>query len=151
MVAGRVYVASSWRNEYQPLVVAHLRDSGFEVYDFKNPGPGDNGFHWSEISPTWQSWGPEEYREALTHPLAENGFATDMDALVDADAVVLVQPCGRSAYLELGWAIGAGKLGIVLLSEAIEPELMNKMATVCLSLDEVCAALAAVGALPGDG
>lgn len=141
MVAGRVYVASSWRNEHQPSVVDHLRRNGFEVYDFRNPQPGDNGFHWSEISPTWQSWGPEEYREALQHPLAENGFATDMGALVAADAVVLVQPCGRSAHLELGWAIGAGKLGIVLLSEAIEPELMNKMATVCLSLDEVCEAL----------
>ncbi len=136
-----VYVASSWRNEHQPGVVEHLKCQGFKVYDFRNPAPGDNGFHWSEIDPRWESWGPAEYCEALHNPLAERGFATDMWALNNADAVVLVHPCGRSAHLELGWGIGAGKLGIVFIPEAIEPELMNKMATVCVSLDEVCEAL----------
>lgn len=31
----RVYVATSWRNEFQPGVVAALREDGHEVYDFK--------------------------------------------------------------------------------------------------------------------
>ena len=30
----RVYVASSWRNEHQPIVVSCLRDAGYQVYDF---------------------------------------------------------------------------------------------------------------------
>lgn len=29
----RIYVASSWRNTYQPGVVAALREAGHEVYD----------------------------------------------------------------------------------------------------------------------
>lgn len=36
----KIYVASSWRNQYQPEVVATLRAVGHEVYDFKNPRPG---------------------------------------------------------------------------------------------------------------
>lgn len=33
----RIYVASSWRNKYQPEVVAALRKAGHKVYDFRNP------------------------------------------------------------------------------------------------------------------
>ena len=33
----RIYVASSWRNKYQPEVVAALRKAGHGVYDFRNP------------------------------------------------------------------------------------------------------------------
>ena len=32
-----IYVASSWRNEHQPAVVAALRESGHEVYDMTTP------------------------------------------------------------------------------------------------------------------
>src|SRR3990167_11445619 len=105
----RVYVASSWRNPNQPAVVDHLRSEGHEVYDFRNPRPGDTGFHWSEIDEDWQRWDVVAFREALGHPIAEAGDAADFDAMRLADAFVLVMPCGRSAHLELGWAIGAGK------------------------------------------
>lgn len=137
-----IYVASSWRNARQPEVVAGLRELGFDTFDFRNPSDGEHGFHWSEIDPAWQEWTPESYRQRLTHPLAKVGFAKDMDALREADAVVLVNPCGRSAHLEIGWALGAGKPGIILLSDG-EPELMYKMATaICTSIEEVYAALA---------
>ncbi len=100
----KIYVASSWRNDIQPHVVEALRKAGHEVYDFKNPRPGDNGFHWSDIDPDWQDWTPEQFIEGLRHPIAASGFASDMDALRDCDACVLVLPCGRSAHLEAGWA-----------------------------------------------
>ncbi len=133
----KIYVASSWRNARQPEVVAVLRADGHQVYDFRNPGPGDHGFHWSEIDPEWKDWSPEEYRERLAHPLAETGFRSDMDALKAADCVVAVQPFGRSAALELGWACGAGKETFLLLDSG-EPELMVKMVRhVCVSLEEV--------------
>lgn len=133
----KIYVASSWRNQLQPSVVTQLRSAGHEVYDFKNPEPGDNGFHWSEIDPDWKSWGQEEFRSALNHPVAESGYGKDFDAMEWADAFVLVMPCGRSAHLELGWAIGAGKPAYILLDDG-EPELMYRMATVlCVSIEEV--------------
>jgi len=49
-----IYVASSWRNTHQPSVVAALREAGHDVYDFRNPRPGDHGFHWSMIDPDWK-------------------------------------------------------------------------------------------------
>lgn len=136
----KVYVASSWRNETQPPVVVALREDGHEVYDFRNPSghEGDCGFAWAGIESRWQEWTPDEYIAALDHPSARSGFAADMRALRAADAVVLVQPCGVSAALEFGWALGAGKYGIVLVPGIREPELMFKMAhRLATSIDHV--------------
>jgi len=132
----KIYVASSWRNDRQPAVVEALRDAGHDVYDFRNPEPGDNGFHWSEIDPDWQSWSPERFRDCLEHPIAQDGFAKDMTALASCEVCVLVQPCGISAHLELGWAVGAGKRTAVLLADG-EPELMYRMVDqMVLSIEE---------------
>lgn len=120
----KIYVASSWRNLLQPAIVSMLRNCGHEVYDFRNPAPGQNGFSWREIHPNWEQWTPQQYREALKHPIAELGFKFDMDALKACDACVLVLPSGRSASFEFGWAIGNGKRGAVVMFERCEPELM---------------------------
>ena len=125
----RIYLASSCRNPHQPSVLAVLRAAGHDVFDFRNPAPDNDGFRWSEIDPAWQEWTPEQYRSALAHPIAERSFKFDMDALRACDACVLVLPCGRSAHLELGWAVGAGKLTFILQLEPQEPELMAKMCT----------------------
>lgn len=120
----KIYVASSWRNKIQPSVVTDLRWCGHEVYDFRNPAPGDSGFSWREIHPDWEDWTPQQYREALEHPIAKRGFDFDMNALRDCDACVLVLPSGRSASWEFGWALGNGKRGAVVMLEKCEPELM---------------------------
>ncbi len=134
----KVYVASSWRNLAQPGVVQALRRLGHHVYDFRNPREGDNGFHWSEIDPEWKSWNGHQYIEALKHPIAESGFKSDFDAMQWADTFVLVQPCGRSAHLELGWAVGQGKATVMMLGPDIEPELMVKMCDhICVGLGPV--------------
>lgn len=125
-----IYVASSWRNEQQPMIVAVLRAANFEVYDFKNPGKDDHGFHWSSIEGGWQTWDGKQFIAALDHPIAKDGFAKDMRALDRADICVLLLPCGRSAHLEAGYAAGRGKKLIIVLDETgkLEPELMYKMA-----------------------
>lgn len=139
--AVNIYVASSWRTPTQPDVVRSLRGAGHSVYDFRNPPSGDGGFHWSDIDPGWQNWTPEQYRRSLQHRIAQRGFESDMRALRWADVVVGVQPFGRSASMELGWAAGNGKKTILLLADG-EPELMVKMFDhICISLDEVHAAL----------
>lgn len=124
----KLYVASSWRNERYPEIVTALREAGHEVYDFRHPAAGDTGFHWSEIDPDWQQWTSREYIAGLLHPLAQEGFRADWDALMWAEGCVLVLPCGRSAHLEAGVAVGQGKPLFILLDQ-IEPELMYKMAT----------------------
>jgi hypothetical protein len=118
----KIYCASSWRNPWCPKVVVLLRGEGHDVYDFREPVPGEHGFHWSEIDPQWENWTPQHYRVALQSPIAENGFGRDMKALRECDACVLVQPCGRSAHLEIGWAAGAGKATAVFFPTDIEPD-----------------------------
>ena len=122
----RIYVASSWHNNLQSSIVTLLRTAGFEVYDFKDK----DGFHWSGIDPKWKNWTNDQYVKAMDHPLAQKGFQRDFEAMQWADTFVLVQPCGRSAHLEMGWACGQGKKTAILLDPngaMVEPELMAKM------------------------
>ena len=123
----RIYVASSWRNQYYPEVVQRLREAGHEVYDFRNPPHGGAGFHWTDIDPNAPEWTYAQYAEGLHHPLAERQFQADIDALTWADTCVLVLPCGRSAHTEAGWMAGAGKRVLAYIPEMVEPELMYKL------------------------
>lgn len=115
----RIYVASSWRNPYQQNIVSILRHDGHDVYDFMHPPGGDHlGFSWSDVDPSWRDWTMAQYQAALDHPIADAGFASDYSAMLDADTCVLVLPCGRSAHLEAGYFVGAGKHLYILLDEA---------------------------------
>lgn len=135
----KIYVASSWRNEIQPSIVRTLREAGHEVYDFHNPAPGNHGFGWRQVAKEEPPWSAEDTRKVLTHPISEDGFAWDYNAMCWADTILMVQPCGRSAAIELGWGAGAGKRTIVLLADKQEPELMLKVAdSICTSIEEVC-------------
>lgn len=123
----RIYVASSWRNKYYPEVVERLKADGHEVYDFRNPPHGGNGFRWTDIDENASDWTFEQYAEGLHHPKAERQFAADKEALEWADTCVLVLPCGRSAHTEAGWMAGTGKKVVVFIPEMVEPELMYKL------------------------
>ena len=148
----RLYVASSWRNAYQPTVVLTLRDAQHEVYDFRNPGNGEQGFGWGRIDTSWQAWGVAEFRFALRHPLAEHGFALDKAALDWCQACVLVLPSGMSAHLEAGWCAAKGKPVVIYAPELKEAELMYKLfdhdgaTPIFGNLSEMIDAIAAVAA-----
>lgn len=123
-----LYLASSWRNPHQELVLTLLRGAHFSVYDFKNPSPNDQGFSWKEIDAGAENWTTEQYISILDDPIAERGFQNDWSAMQSADACVLLLPCGRSAHIEAGWFVGVGKpLFIYIPDRQTEPELMYKM------------------------
>lgn len=153
----KIYAASSWRNTVQPGVVRMLKTWGHWVYDFRHPHAtrGDRGrrgvgFSWSEIDPNWKDWTSAEFAQGLEHPAARDGFGSDFDAMKWADACVLVMPCGRSAHLEAGWFVGAGKRLAILLEDG-EPELMYLMAdALCADLDELRTALNGFSTPAGD-
>lgn len=143
-----VYVASSWRNQHLTGVITILRGIGaaaglpephFGFHDFRDPDEG--GFSWRDIDDDWENWDRVKYRHLLTtHRLADRGFERDMAALRRATAVLLVGPCGRSAHLELGMAIGMGKTTAVYLPESQEPELMLLAAgSILIDPVELCA------------
>jgi len=137
----RIYLASSWRNPHQPWMVDLLRNSGHQVYDFRNP-PHSTGFSWKDVGLDLPC-SAHDYRSALlTHPRSAQGFNADFAAMRWADTGLLVLPCGRSAHLELGWMAGAGKRTLILTQDGEEPELMALLADqICISVDEVVEAL----------
>lgn len=133
----KIYVASSWRNEQQPLIINKLKTEDYDVYDFRNPTDENHGFHWSEIDSNWKNWTMAEYKKCLTHPIAECGYGFDITAMNECDIFLGVMPFGRSASMEMGWAAGQSKITILLLSDA-DPELMVKMFDyICINMDEV--------------
>lgn len=138
----KIYLASSWRNQYQIEVLAALRAAGLEVYDFKHPAPGNNGFGWKQCDPDLEAdLTVDRMRRVLAHPAANAGFQHDFKAMQWADVCVLLLPSGMSAHLEAGWFAGACKPVLVLAPEIREPELMYK----CFDVEGVTPMYATVG------
>src|SRR5574342_1210462 len=101
-----LYVASSWRNAYQPKVVEALREGGFTVYDFRHPVPGNDGFSWQQVDPGWQHGAKvdcQAWHTMTSHRIARDGYFIDVSAMYASDGGVLVLPAGRSAHLEAGY------------------------------------------------
>ena len=132
----KIYVASSWRNEFYPSVVETLRKAGHEVYDFRHPPSGDRGFKWSNVDADYMEWTPQEYRDRLHDPKAERQFANDIEAMESCDTCVIVLPCGRSAHTEAGWFAGKGKTVVAYIPIRQEPELMYKLFTAIACTEE---------------
>lgn len=139
-----IYVASSWRNtERLNNVIRALRGAGHKVYDFRE----DGGFSWSDIDSdipsgigTENGTPARKYIELVNHPVAVAGFDRDMKHLDEADTLVLVLPCGKSAHFELGYAIGQGKNIIIYLEDPMQPELMYRAAkNLVTSINELLA------------
>lgn len=82
----------------------------------------DDNFAVPKKGSDWET--KADYLRMLDHPRSREGFQSDFDAMQRADTFVMVLPCGKSAHLELGWAIGAGKRTAILLEDPVEPELM---------------------------
>jgi hypothetical protein len=134
----KIYVASSWRNQHHNSVVLACRGLGHQVYDFKNP-PNRAGFGWEQLDGDYKNWTPQKYIELLNHQLAIEGFNSDMEGLNWCDTCILLLPCGRSAHLEAGYAVGQGKSTVVFVSnEKFEPDLMYKMTSlVTCKIEEI--------------
>lgn len=123
----KIYVASSWRNEFYPEVVESLRKAGSDVYDFRNPPSGNGGFKWENVDPNYLDWSPEQYRDNHLCSKADCQFNNDLEAMKSCGKCVLVLPCGRSAHTEAGWFAGKGKKVIAYIPTRQEPELMYKL------------------------
>jgi hypothetical protein len=131
-VGRRIYLASSWRSESHPSVLAALRADHHEVYDYRSEvSDGGQPFSWELIDPDWRSWTAQQFREALEDDSADRQFGMDLDALGWCDTCVLIAPAGRSSHLEAGWCAARDKQVLVLLEPGFVPELMYGLTSRC--------------------
>lgn len=133
-----IYLIGSLRNTMVPEVAARLRDKGFDVFD--------DWYAAGEIADdSWRDYEKARgrtYVEALKCPAAKHVFEFDLKWLKASNAAVLVLPAGKSSHLELGWMLGQGKRGFVLLDSPDRWDVMYQFATgVCSSVDELIVAL----------
>jgi hypothetical protein len=111
-----IYLIGSLRNPSVPVIAAHLRSVGFEVFD-----------DWYAAGPTaddcWRDYEVargHSYKEALQGYAATHIFDFDMFHLNRCDIGVLVMPTGKSGHLELGYLVGRGKPCYVLFDKTPE-------------------------------
>jgi nucleoside 2-deoxyribosyltransferase len=107
----KIYIVGSMKNPKIPELAIRLRQGGYNAFDsWFSPGPQADQY--------WQEHETQHGRtfiEALAGPHAQNVFQFDKFHLDDADVGVLVLPAGKSGHLELGYLIGKGKPGYILL------------------------------------
>ena len=122
-----IYVIGSLRNPKIPQVANILREVGHDVFDdWFSPGPNCDD-EWKN----YESTRGRTYLEALSGYHAEHQFAFDLAHIRRVEVGVLVAPAGRSAHMELGYMIGRGQRGYILLEGEPDPsrwDLMYKFA-----------------------
>lgn len=133
-----IYLIGSLRNHNIPFIARDLRGAGFEVFDdWFAAGP--------KADDCWQEYEKQRghsFKEALAGKAATHVFGYDHEWLNQASAGILVMPAGKSAHLELGYLIGQGKPGYILMDK--EPErydVMYRFATVVFSMEELLQSL----------
>jgi hypothetical protein len=116
-----IYLIGSLRNSRVREIAAKLRGAGHDVFDdWHACGP--------QADAEWSGYEKERgrsYQEALASPFAQNAFDFDLRHIQAADVGILVLPAGKSGHLELGYMLGRGQRGYILLDG--EPEKWDLM------------------------
>lgn len=106
-----LYLIGSLRNENVKSIANNLRTLSLDVFDdWMAAGPEADDY-WK----TYETGRGKGYKDALLGYAAQHVFHFDKSHLDRCDAAVLVLPAGRSGHLELGYVIGSGKPGFILL------------------------------------
>ena len=117
-----IYIIGSLRSPRPREVAQVLRGAGHDVFDDWHACGHDADQHWQD----YELARDRAYLEALAAPFAQHAFNFDLRHLVGADVGVLVLPAGKSGHLELGYMIGKGARGYILL-ETPHPERWDLM------------------------
>lgn len=133
-----IYLIGSLRNPKVTALAQLLRSHGHEVFDdWMAAGP--------EADDKWREYEIERgrtYVEALRGNAARHVFEYDRQWLNRCDTGVLLCPAGKSGHLELGYLLGQGKRGFILLDSPDRWDVMYQFATkVCSSPKELLEAL----------
>ena len=119
-----IYLIGSLRNPEIPHIANKLRAAGHEVFDDWYAAGPEADDYWK----TYEINRGHGYQEALQGEAAKNVFRFDREHLEMADVVVLALPAGKSGHLELGWCLGRGKKGYILLDSPDRWDVMYQFA-----------------------
>ncbi len=129
-----IYLIGSLRNPEVPkLADAIRRQTGQEVFDDWYAAGPEADDYWRD----YEKGRGHDYRQGLAGLAAKHVFDFDLYHLNRADAGVLLLPAGRSGHLELGFLIGKGKPGFILLDNPDRWDVMYKFAQVCFTQEEL--------------
>jgi hypothetical protein len=120
-----IYLIGSLRNPEVPKLANRIRETGFEVFDdWYSAGP--------EADDKWRDYEKAKghsFIEGLSGEAAKNVFNFDKRHIEASSSVILALPAGKSGHLELGWALGLGKRGYILLDSPERWDIMYQFAT----------------------
>jgi len=130
----KIYLIGSLRNPQIGTIASKLRAAGHEVFDdWYAAGP--------EADDYWQKYEiakGNNYKQGLQGYAAKHVYEFDKHHLDRNEIAVLALPAGKSAHLELGYVIGTGKPGYILLDDPDRWDVMYQFATgVFYSVDEL--------------
>lgn len=126
-----IYLIGSLRQPIVPQIAQRLRAAGHEVFDdWYAAGP--------QADDCWRDYEKargHSYVEGLQGHAARHVWEFDKYHLERCDTAVLALPAGKSGHLELGWVLGQGKDGFILLDTPERWDVMYLFATaVCETL-----------------
>ena len=117
-----IYLIGSLRNPEIPKTANRLREAGLEVFDdWYSAGP-DADDCWRD----YEKARGHNFSTALQGHAAKNVYQFDRGHLDRCKAAVLLLPAGKSGHLELGYVIGTGRPGYILLEKA-DPDRFDVM------------------------
>src|SRR3990167_3689056 len=121
----RIYLIGSLRNPDIPAIGNALRKEGYDVFDdWHAAGP-----HADDEWKRYEQQRGRDYLQALSGYAARHVFDFDYRHIIMSDVGVLVMPAGKSGHLELGFMLGQGKPGYILLQDADRWDCMYQFAT----------------------
>jgi len=119
-----IYLIGSLRNPNIGTIANELRSAGHDVFDdWYAAGP--------EADDYWQKYEiakGNNYKQGLQGYAAKHVYSFDKYHLDRCEVAVLALPAGKSAHLELGYFIGCGKPGYILLDNPDRWDVMYQFA-----------------------
>lgn len=109
----KIYIATSWKNNVIAIIVGNLLKAyGHKVYIFCDPDePAARislRLRKNDETKLWDSL------NAICSDDVMEIFESDLKNLKECDLCFLITPSGKSAHMEAGYAVGSGKMLVIL-------------------------------------
>lgn len=115
----KFFIASPWRNKAAVETLGdELKKRGYDFYSFLQSG--ENLMTGSSIEEELKTF-TTSLQNWRSDPTIKKIFEAELDGLKQSDAIILLEPAGRSSLLEAGAGFGMGKK-VFVVGEIEKPE-----------------------------